>query len=107
MDIKEHNKYIPYRKTNDDTVSNLFMKMLNSYGIKEKFFAYRARCIWHEAMGQTISNHTQEIFVKRKKLYIKIRSASLKNEISFSKDKVIQIINNELNEPFIESVILL
>ena len=80
--------------------------MLKAYGIKDKYNASKAKSIWHETMGPTISSYTENIYVKKGRLHINISSAALRQEISFAKDKIKKIINEELEEEFIKDVII-
>jgi hypothetical protein len=106
FDINKENAKIPYRKTNEELVGGLFMRMLKAYGIQDKYFESRAKQIWHETMGPTISGYTQNIYVKNRKLFITISSASLRQEISFSKEKIKKFINDDLGEEFIKGVVI-
>ena len=104
--LEEHNKSLPYRKTNDDKIGNILVKMLEYYGLKDKFNEVRIKNYWKEQMGVTVSEHTKLIFVKNNKLYIQITAAGLRQELSFAKDKILKMMNDYLGEEFILEVIL-
>ena len=106
FDINREHKKLAYRKQNDDVVGNVLLRMLKAYGIQDKYFESRAKQLWHETMGPTISGYTQNIYVKNRKLYITISSASLRQEISFSKEKIKKFINEGIGEEFIYSVVI-
>ncbi len=106
IDLELENSKIPYRKTNDELVGSLVLRMLKAYGIEEKYFEARAKQLWHETMGSTISSYTQNIYVKNRKLYITISSSSLRQEISFSKEKIKAFINEGIGENFILGVVI-
>ncbi|MCH2023482.1 MAG: DUF721 domain-containing protein [Saprospiraceae bacterium] len=102
---KEHNK-LSYRKSNDSTIGNILIPYLKAYGLIEKYHASRAKQIWYDTMGPKISSYTKNIYVKKRKLYITISSSSLRQEISFSKDKIKKFINDEIGEEFLKGVII-
>lgn len=106
IDLERENSKIPYRKTNDEPVGNIVLRMLKAYGIQDKYYEARAKQLWHETMGPTISSYTQNIYVKNRKLYITISSSSLRQEISFSKDKIKNFINEGIGEDFIQGVVI-
>ena len=62
--------------------------------------------LWPELMGQTIANYTTEIVVRRQILYLTITSSSLKQELTYGKDKIIELINEELEEEYLKDVII-
>ncbi len=105
--LEDWHNSLPYRKTNDDKVGNIILKMLEVYGLKEKFNEVRLRQYWKETMGESINQYTQSMFLKNNKLFIKISSASLRQELSYGKEKIMKIMNEMLGEMLLEEVILL
>ncbi|WMX13857.1 MULTISPECIES: DciA family protein [unclassified Aureispira] len=106
FNIERENQKLRYRKTNDEPVGNVVLRMLKAYGIQDKYFEARAKQLWHETMGPTISGYTQNIYVKNRKLYISISSSSLRQEISYSKDKIRKFINEGIGHEFITAVMI-
>lgn len=106
FDIERENKKLRYRRTNDAPVGNVVLRMLKAYGIEDKYFEARAKQLWHETMGPTISGYTQNIYVKNRKLYITISSSSLRQEISYSKEKIRTFINEGIGQEFIQAVMI-
>ncbi len=106
FDINREHKKLSYRKTNDTTLGNILIPYLRAYGLIDKYHESRAKQIWHETMGPTISTYTQNIYVKDRKLYITLSSSSLRQEISFSKHKIKDFINQEIGEDFLKGVII-
>jgi len=106
FDIEKENKKLRYRKTNDAPVGSIILRMLKAYGIEDKYFEARAKQLWHETMGPTISGYTQNIYVKNRKLYITISSAALRQEISYSKEKIKKFINDGIGQEFIQAVMI-
>lgn len=106
FDIERENKKLRYRRTNDAPVGSIILRMLKAYGIEDKYFEARTKQLWHETMGPTISGYTQNIYVKNRKLYITISSASLRQEISYSKEKIKKFINDGIGQEFIQAVMI-
>ncbi|MBK7408220.1 MAG: DUF721 domain-containing protein [Saprospirales bacterium] len=74
--------------------------------IKGKIYQSRINLIWKAQMGATINQYTTEIKLVRRKLYLKIVSAPLRQELSFSREKVRNMINEQLGEEFLEEVVI-
>jgi hypothetical protein len=104
--LEDYHNALPYRKTNDEKIGNLLVKMLEFYGLKDKFMEVRVKNYWHEQMGPTISEFTKNIFVKNKKLFIQLSATSLRQELSYAKDKIKKMMNDLLDEEYLEDVIL-
>jgi hypothetical protein len=61
---------------------------------------------WKNLMGNGVNNYTEEVLLKRDTLYVKLSSAVLRNELSYGKDKIIKMINEEMGKEIIKNLIL-
>lgn len=80
--------------------------MLDAYKLKPRLHQTQIRSLWAEKMGPTIAQYTTEIKLYRNKLYLTINSASLKQELTFGKDKIRDMLNEALGEDAIEDVVI-
>ena len=92
--------------TNQVSLKEALKEMLEVYRLKAKLNQTKINAVWSKLMGSSINKYTREIKLRRNKLYITIESASLRQELSFGKEKIIKIINEELGENYIEEVII-
>ena len=90
--------------TNQVSLKEALKEMLEVYRLKAKLNQTKINAVWSKLMGSSINKYTREIKLRRNKLYITIESASLRQELSYGKDKIIKIINEELGENYIEEV---
>lgn len=61
---------------------------------------------WHKVMGKSISNNTTDIHLDRTTLYVKLSSAPLRQELDYGKDKILAMINQELERDLVKKVVL-
>lgn len=61
---------------------------------------------WKNLMGNGVNNYTEEVLLKRTTLYVKLSSAVLRNELSYGKDKIIRMINEEMGKEVVKSLVL-
>lgn len=92
--------------SNQVSLKDALKEMLEVYRLKAKLNQTKINAVWAKLMGTAISRYTSEIKLRRNKLYITIDSASLRQELSFGKEKILKIINEELGENYIEEVII-
>jgi len=64
------------------------------------------RDAWKNVMGQGVNNYTTEIQLKGATLYVALSSAVLREELSYGKDKIIKMINEELRKDLITTLVL-
>ena len=94
------------RRQNDQTLGEVLKEWLAKSPIRGKIYQARINEIWKAEMGATINKYTTEIKVVRNKLYLRITSAPLRQELSLSREKVRDMINEKLGEVFLEEVII-
>ena len=64
------------------------------------------RDAWKNVMGSGVNNYTTEIQLKGSTLYIALSSAVLREELSYGKEKIIKMINEEIRKELVKSLIL-
>ena len=66
----------------------------------------RVQEAWVKTMGENIQKYTYNVEFKKGKLYIKLKSSVLKEELIFEKNKVINLINQELGKEYVKKLVL-
>jgi hypothetical protein len=62
--------------------------------------------VWERIMGKTVAKYTDKIQIFGTKLYVTTAIAPLKNELTYQKEKIIEMVNKELNDNVINEVII-
>ena len=60
---------------------------------------------WEKLMGKMIAKHTTHISISNKKLYLQLDSAPLRQELFFSREKLIKMLNEEAGEEVIREIV--
>jgi len=94
-------------RTNDKSIKEAIEQMLNVYKIKRKFDETSVIATWPELMGKSVANRTKEIYIYNKKLFLKIESSVIKNEILMIHTQIIQKINEKAGSELIDEIIFL
>jgi hypothetical protein len=61
---------------------------------------------WQNVMGNGVNNYTTEIQLKGSTLYVALSSAVLREELSYGKDKIIKMINEEVQKELVTHLVL-
>ena len=61
---------------------------------------------WRKLMGNGVNNYTKNILLKGSTLYVELNSSVLRQELSFGKDKIVKLLNDELEREVVKSVVL-
>ena len=94
------------RRNSDETLKDALQRLSNDRQFKTKLRQAKINSLWPELMGQAIANYTTEIVVRKEILYLTITSSSLKQELTYGKDKIIEIINEKLGEEYLKDVVI-
>ncbi|CAH0180172.1 hypothetical protein SRABI27_01236 [Pedobacter sp. Bi27] len=95
------------RKPNDVTVKDAISKMLDVYRLRRKFDETSILSIWPEIMGTAIANRTKQIYIHDKKLFLRIESSVIKNELVMVRQGIIQKLNEHAGAEVITDMIFL
>jgi ribosome-associated translation inhibitor RaiA len=61
---------------------------------------------WAKLMGNGVNNYTTSVNLERETLYIQLNSSVLREELSYGKQKIIDMLNEELGKEIIKKLIL-
>jgi len=94
------------KKHNDQKLDEVLKDMVSSYKLKPKLHQTKIRQLWADLLGPSISKHTRHLSIRGKVLYITIDSAPLKQELHFGKEKICNLLNEELGEEYLKDVVI-
>ncbi len=96
-----------FRKSNELTMKAAIEQLLETYKLSDQFLAEKIKSNWPELVGKVIANRTDEISIRQHKLYLKVSSASLRQELIMMKTNLIDNINEYAGKKLINEIVLL
>ncbi|MAM29621.1 MAG: RNA-binding protein [Flavobacteriaceae bacterium] len=81
----------------DFIASNRLEKGLDKVSIQEA---------WHNVLGEAISKYTTAVSLERDTLYVSLSSSVLREELSYGKEKIIKLLNEEVGKDLVSKLIL-
>jgi len=88
----------PLKKTID--------QLLRAYGYQDQLDEIELIKIYKEEVGQLFANHTQKIVFKNNILFVKLDSASLKQELNYVKEGLVLKINKKIGRRMISKIVI-
>ena len=61
---------------------------------------------WFKMMGPGVATHTTSVKFQNKTLIIQLKSSVLREELSYGKDKIIKMMNEEIGDDVISKLLL-
>ncbi len=95
------------RKTNDKSLKEAIEQMLNVYKIKRRYDETAVVAAWPDLVGKAVANRTKELFIRDRKLFLRIESSVIKNDLMMMRSQIIKKINDEANTVLIEEIVFL
>lgn len=95
------------RKANDKSLKEAIEQMLQVYKIKKRFEETAVVAHWPELVGKSVANRTKELYIHDKKMFLRIESSVIKNELMLMRTQIINKINDKANEVLVEEIIFL
>lgn len=93
------------RKSTDQPLKEALREMLRTFRLDQKFRQQKMIASWEQLMGKAVANRTSEIVFRDKKLFISLSSASLREELFNSREKIKQMLNQEAGAEIIDEII--
>lgn len=87
-------------------LSSVIRKILKNPKLSRKLDDIRIIEIWDEIIGNNLQKYVIDSKVYKGKLYIKLKSSTLRNEFTYQKSDLIRQINQRFGKKVIENIIL-
>jgi predicted nucleic acid-binding Zn ribbon protein len=95
------------RKANDKSLKEAIEQMLNVYKIKRRYDETAIVSAWPDLVGKSVANRTRELFIKDKRLFLRIESSVIKNELVMMRNQIIQKINDDAKTELVVEIVFL
>jgi hypothetical protein len=94
------------RFNEESPISDVLKQFISQNKLEAGMDVVNVREAWKNLMGNGVNNYTTEIQLKGSTLYVALSSAVLREELSYGKDKIIKMINEELRKDLVTSLVL-
>lgn len=92
------------RDKNEEPLDTVIHRLLKAYGLEDGYYAAAVITHWEKIMGAAVARRTREIKLEKGTLIIYLESASLRQELSYSKQKIAEKINVEMEQNLVKKV---
>lgn len=94
------------RKNEEMKLSDLLKSFVDENKLNKGLNEVKIRDVWNNQMGPAIEKYTTQIKLKNNVLYVQLSSSVLREELSYGKEKIIRIMNEEMGEEVINKLVL-
>ncbi len=93
--------------SNDQTLKEAIEAWIAQYKYRDKFYEGKILNLWDSIVGAMISKETEQLYIKNKVLFVKLKSPALRYELEYAKKKLIKSLNNKADHEVITEIIFL
>lgn len=94
------------RKKNTQKIDEVVKEYLKAFKIDDKLKEVKLIKSWEEVVGKTIARSTNNIYIKNRKLFIKLNSSVIRNELFMLREGLKKALNDKAGEKIIDEIIL-
>ncbi len=94
------------RNNNLSSISDVLKDFVETNKLEKGLDKVNVRDAWAALMGNGVNNYTTAIELKNETLYVKLSSSVLREELSYGKEKIMRMLNEELGKEIIKKIVL-
>ena len=79
---------------------------MNSDALKTGITNTRIKDLWFELMGSHMTNYTDKVLLKGNTIFISLNNAALREELTYGKEKIRKMINEELGGEVLKKIVI-
>lgn len=85
-------------------VKTIIDRALDEAGLTTAMAEHRACYLWPEVVGQGVNRYTVRRYVARGVMHVYLTSAPLRNELSFHRARIVELLNKAVGMDVITSI---
>tara|TARA_Y100000746_G_C15424789_1_gene415891 strand:+ start:427 stop:723 length:297 start_codon:yes stop_codon:yes gene_type:complete len=95
------------RKSNSNmnSLSTIMRKILKNPKLSKRLNNIKIIEIWNELIGNNLEKYVLDSKVYKGKLFIKLKSSTLRNEFTYKKSELLKQINNRFGKQVIDDIV--
>ncbi len=94
------------RTSNESSIADVLKEIIEKNKLQPGIDEVVVKEAWKSLMGNGVNSYTRNVILKNGTLYVELTSAVLREELTYGKDKIIKLINEELRRDVVTNVIL-
>ena len=94
------------RKFEPQTIGKVLDEIVQSKALKSGITNARINELWFELMGSHMTSYTEKITLRGNTLFVSLNNAALREELRYGKDKILEMMNEQLGSEILEKIVL-
>ena len=93
------------RLNNDSSVGDVLKHIIEANKLQPGIDQIAVKEAWISLMGNGVNSYTKDVTLRKNTLYVELTSAVLRQELSYGKEKIIRMINEEFRPDIVKEIV--
>ncbi|MCY1489664.1 hypothetical protein D3C87_656500 [compost metagenome] len=93
------------RLNNDSSVGDVLKHIIEANKLQPGIDQIAVKEAWISLMGNGVNSYTKDVTLRKNTLYVELTSAVLRQELSYGKEKIIRMINEEFRRDIVKEIV--
>ena len=94
------------RKFKPQSIGKVLDEIVQSKALKSGITNARINELWYELMGSHMTHYTEKITLRGNTLFVSLNNAALREELGYGREKIREMMNEQLGSEVLEKVVL-
>jgi len=94
------------RENNAEALKDLMKSFIKENNLSKGMQKMKLEEVWNSLMGTGVASYTNRVELRNKTLIVELSSSVLREELSYGKEKIINMINQEMGDNLISKLML-
>jgi hypothetical protein len=94
------------RHAENISIGDALKEFIGTNRLEKGLDKVNAKEAWVAVMGTAIVKYTTDVQLDRETLYVQLSSSVLREELSYGKEKIVKLLNEELGKELINKLVL-
>lgn len=94
------------RHAENISIGDALKEFIQTNRLEKGLDGVNAKMAWKKMMGVAISKYTTDVRLDGDTLHVQLSSSVLREELSYGKEKIIKLLNEELGKDLIKKLVL-
>jgi hypothetical protein len=95
------------RENDSFSVKDLMQSFINENNLSKGMQKLKVEEAWNSLMGQGVVSYTESVQLQNKTLMVRLTSSALREELSYGKEKIVKMINEEMGGELVKKLMLI
>ncbi len=94
------------RYNDNQPISDILKEFVEANNLQSGLDKVNIREAWANMMGNGVNNYTTDVKLDRDTLYVSLTSSVLREELSYGKQKIIDMLNESVGKDVVKKLVL-